>query len=70
MDILKGPDLRDKFPVGSPNLKITPDLSNRSHGPHFDVIISIPGGTEQVRVTPGGDVIGGTTNIGHEKVGW
>ena len=64
------PNLRDVFPVNDSNLKIGSDLGNRVHGPHFDVIHGIPGGTDQIRVDQDGSVIGGTTNIGKVKMNW
>lgn len=64
------PDLSGGFPHSIPDLKVKEDLQNRAHGPHYDVIQAIPGGTDQIRVSPGGDVQGGTTNIGPHKVAW
>jgi len=66
----KSPDFSGDFPSVDPNLKIKPDLDNEAHGPHFDALQSIPGGTDQVRITPEGDVAGGTTNLGPFKVQW
>jgi len=67
MDI---PDLSKDFPYNDPSLKTKPDPDNQSHGPHYDVIQAISGGTDQTRVSPEGDVIGGTTNIGSAKLDW
>lgn len=64
------PDLSSFFPKNDPDLKINSDLDNRKHGPHFDVVQNIYGGTDQVRVTRDGDVIGGTTNIGKYEMNW
>lgn len=64
------PSFWDVFPKVAPDLKIKPDLANPVHGPHFDGIQAIPGGTDQIRVTSDGDVIGGTTNIGKSKISW
>ena len=69
-DFSKIPDLRNIFPLSQPDLKINNDLGNRKHGPHYDIIQGIPGGTDQVRINPNGDIIGGTTNIGSKKIDW
>jgi len=70
-DFTKAPDLSGNFPHTISDLKIKSDLDNKSHGgPHFDVIQSIPGGTDQIRISPQGDVLGGTTNIGKKKIDW
>lgn len=69
-NFLKTPDLSNKFPFSSPDLKINNDLGNRNHGPHFDVIQGIPRGTDQIRINPLGEIIGGTTNIGKTKINW
>ena len=65
------PDLSGSFPQSVPNLKIKPDLQNPAHGgPHFDAMQAIEGGTDQIRISPSGDVLGGTTNIGKAKLDW
>ena len=64
------PDLGGYFPQYDPSLKITPDLGNQAHGPHYDVVQAIQGGTDQVRVSPEGNVMGGATNIGPIKMDW
>lgn len=64
------PDLSRDFPVSAPDIKINNDLGNRAHGPHFDVVQSIEGGTDQIRVNENGDILGGTTNIGKDKLDW
>ena len=64
------PDLSRSFPFSVPDLKIKPDLESEAHGPHFDVIQGIPGGTDQFRVSPDGDIIDGTTNIGKTWADW
>lgn len=69
-DFTKIPDLSKSFPVSQPDLRINNDLDNQKHGPHFDVVQGIPGGTDQTRISPNGDIIGGTTNIGKNKVDW
>ncbi len=69
-DFFKAPDLSKNFPKSEPSIKINNDLDNIKHGPHFDLLQSIPGGTDQVRIGPDGDVIGGTTNIGKIKMTW
>ncbi len=63
-------DFRDSFPKVDPRMKIRSDLDNRKHGPHHDVFVPVSGGTDQTRVTPDGEVIGGTTNIGKAKKDW
>lgn len=63
-------DIGSSFPSSIPNLKIKSDLGNTVHGPHFDAIQGIPGGTEQIRISPSGDVLGGTTNLGKTKLTW
>lgn len=69
-DFSKTPDLSKNFPFSTPDLKINNDLNNRKHGPHYDILQGIPGGTDQIRINPSGNVIGGTTNIGKNKVDW
>ena len=64
------PDLSSDFPESVPDLKIKPDLDNKAHGSHYDGIQAIYGGTDQVRISPDGDVMGGTTNIGKTSVDW
>ncbi len=64
------PDFSDFFPKVDPNLKINDDMDNRVHGPHYDVLQGIEGGVDQVRITPDGDVMGGTTRIGKTKADW
>jgi len=65
------PDFSNDFPSIDPNMKINNDLGNNAHGgPHFDVLNSIEGGTDQLRISPNGDVLGGTTNIGKHKLDW
>ena len=71
------PDFKDEFPSIDQNLKIRPDLLNRKHCPHFDIVQSIEdgaegrGGTDQIRVSPNGTILGGTTNIaGMPKLDW
>lgn len=71
MSNFKIPDLSNSFPNSVPDLKINNDLNNPAHGgPHFDIIQGIPGGTDQTRISPNGDVLGGTTNIGKIKLDW
>jgi hypothetical protein len=62
--------LSGSFPNKFDDLKINNDLDNRAHGPHFDILQSIPGGTDQIRVNSDGDILGGTTNIGKTKLDW
>lgn len=69
-DFSKKPDFSSNFPNSAPDVKINNDLGNRKHGPHFDVLQGIPGGTDQVRVNENGNIIGGTTNIGKTKIDW
>lgn len=65
----KKPDLSGSFPHSVPDVRINDDRSNPAHGgPHFDIMTSISGGTDQVRISPNGDVLGGTTNIGKTKL--
>lgn len=64
------PDLSGSFPFCDLDLKIKPDLDNQAHEPHYDAVKAIQGGTDQVRISPQGDVIGGTTNIGPIKMDW
>lgn len=64
------PDLGGYFPLSDPSLKISSDLDNQAHGSHFDVMQAIQGGTDQARVSPQGDILGGTTNIGPIKMDW
>lgn len=64
------PDLNTFFPESVPDVKISPDLNNRTHGAHFDVMQAVEGGTDQIRVNPDGSVQGGTTNIGPAKLPW
>lgn len=66
----KKPDLSQSFPNQMDDLKINNDLNNRVHGPHFDILQSIEGGADQIRVNSQGDVMGGTTNIGKIKMDW
>jgi hypothetical protein len=67
---MSAPDLSKSFPKVDPNLKINSDLQNRAHGPHYDAIQAVEGGTDQVRISPDGDALGGTTNIGKAKISW
>lgn len=62
----------DGYPHRMDDLKIHDDLNNTAHGGtgHFDVMQSIPGGTEKTRVTPQGDVLGGETRIGKKAMKW
>lgn len=64
------PTLGNSFPEGNDELKINEDLNNKKHGPHYDLMQSIQGGTDQVRINKSGQVIGGTTNIGKAKMNW
>lgn len=64
------PDLSGYFPDSDPSVRIKPDLGNQAHEPHYDVMQAIEGGTDQTRVSPQGDVMGGTTNIGPTKIDW
>lgn len=66
----KTPDLSGSFPKIDPELKVKEDLGNEKHGPHYDVLKAIEGGTDQVRVSETGDVMGGTTNFGKAKMQW
>jgi hypothetical protein len=63
------------------DLKINQDLDNKAHGPHYDIVqkINIDGlkGADQIRISPTGDVMGGTTNFpsgitspGPTKIHW
>ena len=70
MNNLPKPNLNNYFPNTVNDLKISNDLNNRVHGPHYDVIQGIRGGTDQIRVDNYGNVIGGTTNIGKAKLDW
>lgn len=71
MDYLNNkPNLNQSYPSISNDIKISPDLNNRVHGPHYDVMQSIKGGTDQIRINDQGTVIGGTTNIGKAKLDW
>lgn len=63
-------DIASSFPKLVPDLKIKADPNNLVHGPHFDVLQSIPNGTDQVRVSKDGDVLDSTTNIGKTKMNW
>lgn len=63
-------DFTDKFPTIDSNMKIKSDLDNRKHGIHYDVLVPVSDGTDQVRVTPAGNIIEGTTNIGKVKMKW
>jgi hypothetical protein len=69
-NLLVTPNLGPSFPSIVPDLKIKPDLDNRAHGPHYDVLLGIPGGTDQLRVSPDGDVLGGSLNIGKKRIDW
>jgi hypothetical protein len=56
-------------------LRFHPDLDNTAHGTHHDVVQRLPDlpeqkGAEQMRISPEGDLIGGTTNIGPIKLNW
>ena len=64
------PNFKEDFPLVDSNLKIKSDLNNRVHGPHYDILQSINSGTDQIRVSESGDVLGGTTNIGKTKINW
>jgi len=64
------PDFSNEFPGVDPNLKIKADLGNHAHGDHCDAIQAIDGGTDQVRISPDGDVVCGTTNVGKVKIDW
>jgi hypothetical protein len=64
------PDLSRNFPVTIPDLKINRDLDNRVHGPHYDVVIPIPGGVDKLRIDPAGNPIGGETQIGFVNMPW
>lgn len=66
----KIPDLSTSFPKSVTDLKISSDLGNMSHGPHYDVIQGIFGGTDQIRISRDGNILGGTTNIGKTKMNW
>jgi hypothetical protein len=52
--------------------KFSPDMNNRAHGPHGDLVTRLPTikGAEQIRVSPSGEVLGGTTNVGKVKINW
>ena len=67
---MNGPDLSGSFPLIVPDVKISSDLQNRAHGPHFDMMQSIPGGVDQVRIGPDGTILGGETNIGKAPMSW
>jgi hypothetical protein len=70
-NLTKLPNLSGSFPKIDQNLKINNDLGNLAHGgPHFDIMQSIGGGTDQIRINPDGGVMGGTTNIGPIKIDW
>lgn len=69
-EFFKKPDLRANFPGSVSDMKINMDLGNRAHGPHFDLLQAIEGGTEQVRIGIDGEVLGGTTNFGKKKIDW
>lgn len=62
--------LLDGPPTSTKQVKVSADMNNSTHGPHADVLTSIPGGTDQARVSPDGDVMGGTTNIGGAQMDW
>jgi hypothetical protein len=68
------PDLSKSFPSVDANLKISEHLDSRAHGPHYDAVQAIEGGTDQVRISPTGEIIGGSTNAksGREsaQAGW
>ena len=64
------PDFSEHFPSNDPELKIKADLGNKAHGAHHDVLQAIEGGTDQIRTSPQGEVLGGTTNIGPAKLPW
>lgn len=66
----KMPDLSSSFPEIAPDVKVSSDLDNAKHGPHYDVVQGIPGGTDQIRTNLDGDIVGGTTNIGKIKMDW
>jgi len=65
------PDLSRDFPNSVPDLKINRDLNHPPPiGPHHDIIQSIPGGIEKVRIDPFGNPLGGETQIGPIKMPW
>jgi len=62
------PDFSEHYPKKDKTLKIIDDTDNKAHEPHFDIIQSIEGGTEKIRITPDGDIIESRTNLkGVEK---
>lgn len=76
-DLSKVPDLsvnprtgEPLFPSNNPTLKISADLANKAHGPHYDVVQAIQAGTDQMRVSKEGEILGGITNIGKKSVDW
>ncbi len=65
------PDLTPNFPYSVPNLKINNDLNHpQPIGPHFDIITSINGGVDKLRIDPYGNPLGGDTHIGPIKMPW
>ena len=64
------PDLSKNFPNVDQNLKIKSDLENRVHGTHYDIMQAIENGSDQLRISPLGEILGGTTNIGKTKMDW
>ena len=58
----------------SPQDNFHPD-DNPEHGWHADLTRILPelgeyGGSDQVRVDPYGNVMGGTTHIGQQEIDW
>lgn len=65
------PNLSRDFPLVDSSMKIKPDLNNSAHGgSHFDVMQAITGGVDKIRISPDGDVMGGTTHIKKAKMDW
>ena len=64
------PDFKDNFPKIDPCMKINDDTGNRKHGDHYDILRAVEKGTDQIRISPDGDIIDGTTNIGKAKLDW
>jgi hypothetical protein len=54
-------------------LKINNDLNNRVEGPHFDIMTDLReniGGIDKIRISNSGNIIGGETQIGPQKIKW